>query len=560
MRKATAVVFFIVIIVLASTNSTPRVSTQDCLVQIISVNLNKSVFSIGEKLQVNITYNLYYDIMDPFGLGAISVSISDSGGGPPILVKEFMELGINVEKTITLDILPQDWEPSTDGQNSSIQVFGWVQDSYNSMTDQITKDFWVIRSETNLDIEPTPTSLIFHDVLNITARLANPHNYTLPLANHEICISINNSSQNIHTWNLNTSNDGYVTKLIETTALGPGNFTYNITSPPNDDYLEASYQSPFEITKANIQLNAEFNATAYQTYYPSMSNCTAIISIDASCHQILHDMSEATVVWSFDNRSDELTYQSGTLFTDEITTPIIPGVYNVSVTIALANHTTTNTCLPLIVEPRRSIFSFEANCSEAAYGDFINMSLTINDAGCYKPVVGKPVSIFVGNHSVWEFLTELLLDEKGFASFCWQAEDTGDDAFKFMALFDGEPEYIANSQTITVDNTKIIRFHIENIIEGVCGSQTDITLQITTLDYLPIPDLTVCLIELDTDSIWCTSYTNSSGYSTLSWYIHIDYEVGIHQFAVVCKDSAEILGTTSLTMIVYSSTLIHVFY
>ncbi|MFX1474412.1 MAG: hypothetical protein ACFFCO_02895 [Promethearchaeota archaeon] len=524
------------------------------------MSLSKSTLSIGEQLQANISYNLYYDITDPLGLGAISISISASGGGPPLLVKEYTELGVGVEKHVVIDILPQDWEPNGEGQIGFIQVLGWVQDSYNSMTDQMNKTFWVIRSETSLQVENTPTDIVFHDLLNITAQLTNPHNNTLPLANHEVHISITNSSQLVQSWNFTTSDDGYITKIIDTTILGTGKFSYNITSLPNDDYLIASHLASFNITNANMQLIAKLNATAYQAYFPLMNNCTVIVTVDSLCYSKIHDMSEATVRWSLDDRNGELSYQNGTRFTGEVITPSIPGIYNITITTTLVNHNTNSTCIPLIVEPRIPVILFEANCSEAAYGDYINFSLAVTDSGCSKPVGGKVVAIFVLDQSNWEFVRQVLLDDEGFASFCWQARDTGDDKFRLMALLEGQPEYAITNQTIEIDNTQTIRFHIDTIIEGVRGTQADCTLQITTLDNYPIPNLTLNLVEVGSDSTWCTTETNSSGYATLSWYIPDDYSLGMHQFILVCQDSMEILGIITVTLIVYTSTLLHVYY
>jgi hypothetical protein len=560
MRKATAVLFFIAVLLLASTSFSPRVSTQDCFVQIISVNLNKSTLSIGERFQANITYNLYYDSTDPFGIGAVSISISTSSGGPPIQIEEFTELGANVEKTVAIDIMPQDWEPSEGGEIGSIQVLGWVQDSYNSMTDQITKDFWVIRSETNLFVEDTPDSMIHHDILNVTAYLTNPHNNTIPLANHEVCVSVTNSSQLIQTWNLNTSGDGCFTKLVDTTLLGTGRFSYNVTSLPNEDYLEASYLAQFNITKTSIQLNADLNATAYQAYFQSMNNVTAMISVEAFCQKKIHDMSEANITWSMDGREGELLHQNGTLFRGEVRTPTIPGIYNITITTTLVHHNISSTRIPLIVEPRRAVLSFNANCTEAAYGDFVNLSLTVTDSGCAKPVSGKIVGLFVMDHSDWYIIAQLLLDDNGFTSFYWQARDTGNDEFRFRALFEGQPEYPVQEQIITVDNTQTIRFHIDTIIEGIRGTLTNCTLQITTLDNVPIPNLTLYLVEVDTDNTWCTAETNASGHSTLFWYIPNDYNVGIHQFSMVCLDSLEIIGVISITMIVYTFTRVLIYY
>jgi hypothetical protein len=523
------------------------------------VNLTKSTLSIGEPFQANITYNLYYDITDPLGLGAISVSISARDGGPPLLEKEFTELGVNVDKHVVMDILPQDWEPNEEGQIGSILVSGWVQDSYNSMTDQVNKTFWVARSETDLNIEYTPTDIVFHDYLNITARLTNPHNNTLLLANHEAYLSITNSSQLVQSWNLNTSSDGYFTKIIDTTVLGTGRFSYNVTSSPNDDYLTASHLASFNITNADIQLIAELNATAYQTYFPSMNNCTAIVTVESLCHSTHHDMSEATVLWSLDDRNGELSHQNGTLFSGEVVTPSIPGVYNITVTTTLVNHNTNSTRIPLIVEPRRPIILFEANCSEAAYGEFINLSLTVTDSGCSKPVGGKILVIFVMDHSNWEFFTQVKLDDNGYASFYWQARDIGDTKFRFKAVLEGQPEYSIENQTIEIDNTETIRFHINTTIEGICGTPTDCILQITTLDNVPISNLTLSLVEIDTNNTWCTVETNSSGYATLSLYIPDDYNSGIHQFILVCQDSTEILGKISITLIVYVSTLLRVY-
>jgi hypothetical protein len=100
---------------------------------------------------------------------------------------------------------------------------------------------------------------------------------------------------------------------------------------------------------------------------------------------------------------------------------------------------------------------------------------------------------------------------------------------------------------------------MDTIIAGVLGTQTNCTLQITTLDNVPFPNLSLFLVEINTENTWCTAETDSSGYATLSWYIPIDYDVGIHQFTLVCQDSAEIIGIISITMIVYTFTILELY-
>lgn len=561
MRKSTAVIFLIPILILASAHFTPRVNTQDCLVQIVSVNLNKSNFSIGERLEANITYSLYYDATDPFGLGAISLTICASSGGAPFFVKEFTEIGINIEKTIIIDVLPQDWAPNSGGQTGLIEVSGWVQDSYNSMTDQVTEEFRVNRSEPELYIEATPANLVLHDILNVTALLTNPHNHSLPLPNHEVFISILNESVIVQTWTLNTSIDGYLTQLIDTTILSSGSFSYNVTSIQNEDYLKTSFLTAFNVTKAAILLDVELDAPAYQAYFPLMTNCTATITTNVTCYQGSHDMTEATVLWSLEGESGELVYLQGNQFIGEISTPAAPGIYNITINATLPNHKANNISVPLVVEPRRPIFTLGTNCTHAAYGDIINISLTVTDSACSKPVNGKTVFIFIKGHSDWIMITQLWLDDKGYTSFCWQAIENGYDSFIFMAYLEGGPEYCVYNQTITVDNTKNIRFHIsDSVVESICGTQSEFLVNITTLDFVPIPNLTLCLVEFKTNIVWCAFETNNSGYATLSWYTPINYDMGIHQFTLVCKDSLEIICIISITMVVYSTTLLRVIY
>ncbi len=120
--------------------------TDDCYVQIVSVTLNQSSLEIGEKLQVNIVYDLYYDQTDPLGIGSVSVSINIQGIPTPLSFHEFTNQGLDVQENITFDISPNDWSPNETGQVGIVNVEGWAQDSVGSMTDSVQQQFTVINT------------------------------------------------------------------------------------------------------------------------------------------------------------------------------------------------------------------------------------------------------------------------------------------------------------------------------------------------------------------------------------------------------------------------------
>ena len=150
--------------------------TQNCYIQIVSVTLNQSSFEIGEHLQVNLVYDLYYDPTDPLGIGSISVSVHADGNPIPLFSKEITDVGYDINKIITFDISPNDWAPNETGQAGELYVEGWAQDSFGSMTDSVQQQLAVQRSELILSCLPLPSQITYHEIFNIEGKIQNPHN------------------------------------------------------------------------------------------------------------------------------------------------------------------------------------------------------------------------------------------------------------------------------------------------------------------------------------------------------------------------------------------------
>jgi len=552
----------LIILLMCSFNILPfigsYVATQDCFVEILSVSLDKSVLAIGEQLQVNVTYTLYYDPSDPLASGAVTVTVK-AGQKSPILTREFTETGINVEKTIIMSILPEDWDPGEEGQEGLVQVDAWVQSSYNSMTDRAEQGFSVIRSEVRILVTGIPDDLVFHDTFDMTIRFTSLHNSALPLTEHPVHIVITRYNQAIVMWNLTTTSQGYANRTVETERIGTGGFTCNITSEPNDDYIAGTKQVSFAVANASLVLNSYLNTSTLQTYYPSMNNCTALVIVNVTCTAATHDMQEANVSWHLGGEKGMLPYQGGNRFMGEVPMPRMPGEYNFTIYATLANHTSRTVYHTLIVELRRVILDFSVNRTEAAYGDPIGFTVSGRDAGCQKPVKGKEVSIFVLNGTTWILITNLTLDDNGTAQGVWKAQELNvDDVFTFKAVFHGGPEFEEEETSITLAVSKNVRLLASPILHVIRGRRGNFTVKVTTLDYEAISGLTVYFIEEDTNETWCTTFTNTSGYAWISWVIPTRYELGAHDFLVVVYDATEFLGKVSVEVVVYDATVMKI--
>jgi hypothetical protein len=531
--------------------------TQDCSVRILSVSLNRPTLSIGETLQVNVSYSLLYDAQDPLAIGVVAVSISAAGEEQPILTREYVERGTSVRKTASIDILPTHWEPNETGQMGVVRVSGWVQDSYGSMTDYAERDFRIERSEVQLMVDDVPPQLIFHDQFVLTAHITNPHNSSIVLDNHPVRIETGNAQRIVQSWDLSTLTDGTVAQIIETADLGTGTFTCNITSKPDGDYLNSSVQVSFDITKPSILLVARLNATAFLAYYPGMSNCTALLTADLACSSQMHDVSEANVTWILAGKEGMLEYQGARQFGGQVSMPGVVGSYAISIHASLPNHNSTDASLPVVVESREPILSLAANRTQAAYGDFIELHVRVVDKSCSKPIAGKQVSIYVSVRAEWVLLACAALDNNGELMIIWQAQDVGDpQQFCFRAVFQCTPEFDQGETLIHVENTRNVRFFSASRVAIVRGKPANCTIQITTLESAPIQDLRVELVEIATNQTWCSATTNASGYAYLGWNTPSRYELGEHGFLIVAANTAGTLGCITVLLVTYDGTVL----
>jgi hypothetical protein len=533
------------------------VITQDCSVQILSVSLNRSTLSIGETLQVNVSYSLLYDTQDPLAIGVVAVSISAAGEEQPILTREYVERGTSVRKTASVEILPARWEPNETGQMGFVRVSGWVQDSYGSMTDYAERDFRIERSEVQLTLGDLPSQLVFHDQFVLTARITNAHNSSIVLDNHPVRIETGNAQRIMQTWDLYTLTDGTVAQTIQTVDLGAGAFMCNITSKPDGDYLNASAQVSFDIAKPSILLVARLNATAYLAYYPGMSNCTGLLTADLTCSSQIHDVSGANVTWTLAEKEGVLQYQGAQKFRGQVPMPRMAGHYTISIHASLPNHNSTDASLPVVVESREPILSLAANRTQAAYGDFIGLHVRVVDKRCFKPVAEKQVSIYVSVQADWILLVCATLDNNGELMITWQAQDVGNQQqFSFRTVFQGTPEFNQGETSIHVENTRNVRFFSASRVAAVRGKPASCTIQITTLESAPIPDLRVELVEIATNQTWCSVTTDSSGYASLGWNTPSTYELGEHGFLIVAANAAGTLGCITVLLVAYDGTVL----
>jgi len=531
--------------------------TQDCSVQILSVNLNRSTLSIGEKLQVNVSYSLLYDAQDPLAIGVVAISIDAVGEEQPILTREYVERGTSVRKTVSVDILPTRWEPNETGQIGFVRVSGWVQDSYESMTDYAERDFTIERSEVQVIVDDVPSGLVFHDQFVLTAHVTNAHNSSIVLDNHPIRIETSNAQRIVQSWDLSTLTDGTVAQIIETADLGTGTFMCNITSKPDGDYLNASFQVSFDITKPTILLVARLNASAYLAYYPGMSNCTALLTADLACSSLIHDVSEANVTWTLAGKKGGLEYLGAQQFGGQVSMPDMAGSYSITIHASLPSHNSTDASLPVVVESREPILSLAANRTQAAYGDFIGLHVRAVDESCSKPIAAKQVSIYVSVQAEWVLLVCTALDNNGEVRTIWQAQDVGNpQQFCFRAVFQGAPEFDQWETFIQVENTRNIRFFSASRVALVRGKSANCTIQMTTLESTPIPDLRVELVEMATNQTWSSATTNASGYAYLGWNTPGGYELGEHGFLIVAANTAGTLGCITILLVTYDGTVL----
>lgn len=530
--------------------------TQDCFVQIVSVSLNKSSLEIGESLQVEIIYDLFYEPLDPFGIGSVSVIISIEGENDFIAQHEFSDTGLNVYKVVTLEISPHHWTPNETGQDGIVRVEGWVQDSFGSMTDSIEYPITILQSPLILELSSLPSSIFYHEILNVTGALRNPNNSTVPIPNHPIEIIIIQEEQIIESYYQNTTLLSNFTRSIDTTLIGTGAFDCNITALESDDYTKEMTSFSFFVSNENLTLSVISNSSVIQTYYPSMTNCSVLVSATLNCQSSGHSVADANVTCSLGNFTKQMNHLELNLFTADLFGPSYPGNYSLVVTATIPHHNSTSSSIPIQVVPRRVLIQVESNCTEAAYGDFIQLTLRTTDEATQTSVANKICSIFIFNQSVWNLLSQVMLDPNGTAIFTWQAQNVGDQDFRFKVTFLGAPEYINEEIEHTVTNTHEIRFILDSTIQVVRQSSFNYSIQITTLDFQPLSNISIHLIEILTNTTWCTATTNTSGHVILTWFIDSQYDLGIHEFSLMAQDEFTTIGEVQITMVVFEQTIL----
>jgi len=556
MRKRITVIIALIFLCSPLLAQRQVVLTQDCFVQIISIEFNKSTLAIGEKLEISIIYDLFYDTEDPLGMGIVTATIYAEGVELPIFQIEYTEMGIGIRKSLLLYILPNDWSPNTTGQVGEIKVEGWVQDSFGSMTDNVIQEFWVIRSEVRIIIDEIPTDLIYHEIFNLTAHFSNYYNESIPISNHRISIIISDIEQPIQVWEQNTSINGNICKLVDTVILGTGNFVCNLTSEADDDYLMCSTNRTFKVSNAGLSLEVEINATTFETFYPTMNNCTALVKANITCLSTYHNIPEANVTWNLGSNNGTLSYFSEEEFRGEVPMPRIPGEYNFSIVVSAQNHNITKTWLPIEVKLRKSVILFSANQTYAANGDKIKLSVYVLDKSCFKPISEKEISLYVLYFTDWILLHDITLDNNGFASFVWQTQELdGEDIFIIKVVFHGGPEYENQEELLIVDNTHNLRFLANPIIDAVRGNLVYLPIGIMSLDYVPISGVTLELIDVENNETVSIDITNATGYANLTWEILSQYELGKHILQLLAEDVSGECATITITLIVFDSTI-----
>ncbi|MFX1318951.1 MAG: hypothetical protein ACFE9D_03520 [Promethearchaeota archaeon] len=518
--------------------------------------MNQSSFEIGEQIQVNLVYDLDFDLMDPLGVGSISVSIHVYGTPLPIYSKEFTESGFDVHKLMTFDVSPNDWAPNTTGQSGYVHVEGWVQDSVGSMTDSVQQPFTVQRGELILTNNPLPSQVTFHDHFSIEGLITNLHNASLLVSNHPVLISVSQNSTSLCYWNLQTNLTNSFSHTIDTTELGTGEFIVNISALYSDDYNAVSKTEPFAISKAGLSLTTTSNASTIEAFYPFADNCSVLVLANLNCQEISHTLEDANVTCSLGTNSTTMGYFGPNQFSAVIHGPSTPGNYTIKVAAVAPNHDPVNSTIALEVVHRQAQINFISNRSEAAYGDYIGFSLIVIDTSSQVPITDKICSVFLYNQSVWNLLRQIALDQNGSAEFYWQAQSMGNQDFRFKVVFQGDPEFNDGEAELTVINTGDIRFICNSTLEIVRPTNVSYLVQLTTLDFQGLFNISLHLVELSSNNTWEIACTNISGYATLSWLIDSTYSLGLHSFHLIAQDGITTLGTIQLTMIIFEQTVL----
>ena len=553
-KNATILLIMAILLPLICTPFLNIVVTQDCFVQIVSVSLNQTSLQIGEKLEVNLVYDLYFDPLDPLGIGSVSVTIGIQGVSIPLLQSEFTDVGIAINKVVILDISPITWAPNETGQVGRVQVEGWVQDSVGSMTDNVEQQFSVQQSNLICTMASIPSQISFHNVFNLTGSLQNPNNTSLPIPNHPLQISVLQNDQLIHSWNQTTIHPSNFSQTINTTLIGTGPFNCNVTASESDDYIPTGTLLSFTILKADITLSVTTNATVVQAYYPSTNNHSLFVSVHLNCQSANHSFEEANVTCSLGNVDTPMDYSDLNHFSTVIEAPSNPGNYSMTITALTPNHNTINTSVPIRVVSRDPLVYLESNRSTAAYDDIIELTVNVLDENSQEPVANKTCSIYLFNQSVWNLLTQLILDQEGTAKISWLAQNVGDQDFRFKAVFHGEPEFITKETELTITNTREFRIILNSTIDIIRQTNIFYPIQITDKNHQPLTNVNFTLIEQATNSSWSTAVSNTSGYATLTWYLASDYALGPHEFSLLIQNGSITFGVIEVIMIVFEQT------
>lgn len=556
MKRVPTILVLLTIIVLPFFFSSYNVSTEDCFVQIISVTMNQSSLEIGERLQVNLVYDLYYDQTDPLGIGSVSVSFSVQGISLPIISYEFTSIGFDIQEVISFDIIANDWSPNQTGQIGVVLVEGWVHDSIGSMTDSVQQQFTVEQSDLLLQVNPPPSQITFHENFNLTGRIVNPHNSTVIVSYHPLLITATENNHTLQSWNSETDLTNNFTHLINSTLLRTGNISCNIVAFETEDYRTTNTSVSFSIINASLILSVILNTTEIQSYYPSMNNYSILVSAYLQCQAANHAIEEANVTCYLANNSKAMIYNEPNKFVTELTAPSSPGNYSVLITATAPNHDSINTSVPLLITHRIAQLSLITNCTEAALGDTIGFTLGAIDLSSQVPIADKICSVYLFNHSEWNLLTQVILNQNGLAHFSWKAQNVGNQDFRFKMFFHGSPEFRNEETEVTVTNTHDIRFICKSTLSTIRPANVSYVVQLTTLEFQPLYNVSIHLIEISSNSTWCISLTNISGYATLSWQINENYTLGSHDFYLLAQGEVETLGIIRITMTVYEQTVL----
>jgi 5-hydroxyisourate hydrolase-like protein (transthyretin family) len=557
MRKTITVLVLALVLLLSSAFYNKGIASEDCFVEILSITLEKSTFEVGEALEVNFSYTLFYDILDPLATGSVIVSITPENEAIPIFSCEFLEMGIGLSNNITTTLSPDDWTPETSGQIGTVKVEGWVQDSYGSRYDSATQTFTVIRSYVHIAVNELPDPIKYHDQVVLSGNLTNHNNQSIMVRNHPYNVSLLDQTTTIQTWNNNSTSSGNFSIVINTTQIGIGVYSCNISPLSSEDYLQSSIEIPFNITSADLTIEGKINKTTIYTYYPSLENCSISINVNVSCSASTHSVSTANVTWMLANQSGNLVYANNSQFTGVAVGPSIPGTYNLTIVASLVNHSATSIDLPLDVMIRTPIISLTANSTSAAFGSFVELSATILDSKSSKPVIGKSVTIFVLNHSQWLSLAQLITDQNGIIQTVWQAFETGsDDKFIFKVTLHGSPEFLIADEFLNITNTGYRNVLYDSISNFIRGQIANYSIRITTIDDAPLSNLTVILIETLPNITHATAITDSMGFANLSWLIDISYDLGEYDFHLVIIEDFNVIAIIDISIVVFDTTVI----